>query len=36
VTATDTLEWYKGRGTDIGFGISPAREAEVLAAWHAA
>jgi 2'-hydroxyisoflavone reductase len=35
-TAADTLAWHRGRGKDIEFGIKPAREAEVLAAWHAA
>jgi 2'-hydroxyisoflavone reductase len=34
-TAADTLAWHLERGTPIEFGISPEREAEVLAAWHA-
>lgn len=37
-TATDTLTWFKGlpddRQAKLLAGISPAREAEVLAAWH--
>jgi len=35
ITAADTLAWYHLRGEAVDFGISPEREAEVLAAWHA-
>ena len=38
-TASDTLAWWKSRPKDkqasLGAGIQPAREIEVLAAWHA-
>lgn len=39
-TARDTLDWHAGRPeedrAELGSGLSPEREAEVLAAWHAA
>lgn len=37
-TVRDTLAWYtaeRGLATDLRTGLSPAREAEVIAAWHA-
>ena len=37
-TARDTLEWFKSqpaeRQAKLKAGLSPEREAEVLAAWH--
>ncbi len=38
VTARDTLDWYLSKPQDqrsLRTGLSPQREAEVLAAWHA-
>jgi 2'-hydroxyisoflavone reductase len=36
-TVADTLEWLQGTGAEPanGWGLSPEREAELLAAWHA-
>jgi len=38
-TALDTLEWHKTRPAEaqatMRAGLTPEREAEVLAAWHA-
>jgi 2'-hydroxyisoflavone reductase len=36
-TATDTLDWLRRTGAEppSGWGLSPEREAELLAAWHA-
>ncbi len=34
--AADTLAWHESRGEPLDFGISPARESAVLAAWREA